>query len=247
VKDVTEMKRRQKFQREILSTTSHDLKGPLGTISLSSELITDLAPKHEKIYEIALRIGSSAQGAINLINEFLSARRIEEGTFILKPARLSIEKLIYELTENYRTIAEARRIKLEVDVEEGEACIDRLGAERVIGNLLSNAFKFTSKGGVVSLSARIVGSAFCLEVSDTGSGMEASEVQKIFEQFSRLERHVEVAGSGLGLFVVKSIVEAHGGSIEVTSQIGTGTTFRISFPLEPPINEYGELISLDFA
>ena len=77
--------------------------------------------------------------------------------------------------------------------------------------------------------------------------MEPSEVSKLFARFSRLDKHREVAGTGLGLFVVKSIVTAHGGNIEVTSKVGKGTTFDTIFPKAPPVNERGELISLDFA
>jgi signal transduction histidine kinase len=77
--------------------------------------------------------------------------------------------------------------------------------------------------------------------------MEPAEVQRVFERFSRLDRHRDVAGSGLGLFVVKSVVSAHGGDIEVTSKVGEGTTIGVTFPANPPVNDRGEIISLDFA
>ena len=86
-----------------------------------------------------------------------------------------------------------------------------------------------------------------IRVQDSGCGMEPAEVRKIFERFTRLERHIETAGSGLGLFVVKSIVSAHGGRIDVTSQVGHGSVFEVTFPFKAPVNERGELISLDFA
>jgi two-component system, OmpR family, phosphate regulon sensor histidine kinase PhoR len=247
VKDISEVKRREKFQREILSTTSHDLKGPLGAISLSSEMLAEMLEQGTRPYEIALRVGSSAQGAINLIDEFLSARRLEEGTFILKPTLQNIESLISEVVANFSTIAAARKIDLSIDVESrAEACVDKMGFSRVLGNLLSNALKFTPKDGRVWVRGKTLEEELLVEVEDTGSGMEASEIQKVFERFSRLERHNDVAGTGLGLFVVKSIISAHGGKIDVTSQVGRGTTFRLNFPYNPPVNERGELIALDF-
>jgi signal transduction histidine kinase len=124
---------------------------------------------------------------------------------------------------------------------------DKIGVARVLGNLLSNAFKFTRKGGRVTVRLSFVHDELHLEVEDTGSGIEPSDVQKIFERFSRLDQHNEIAGTGLGLFVVKSIVNAHGGKIDVTSKPGEGTKFDIALPARPPVNERGELISLDFA
>ncbi|NLF25877.1 MAG: response regulator [Deltaproteobacteria bacterium] len=248
VRDVSEMKRREVFQREILSTTTHDLKGPLGSISLSSEMLAEMLEKGAMPYEIALRIGSSAQGAIQLIDEFLSARRIQEGTFILKPAVYEAGELIEEVLETSKALSIPKRIEVKQQIEPGcKICVDKMGFARVLGNLVSNAIKFTPRSGSVWVRARMAGEDLQLEVEDSGSGMEASEVQKIFQRFTRLERHGEIAGSGIGLFIVKSIVAAHGGKIEVTSQVDKGTTFRITFPHNPPVDDHGELISLDFA
>ncbi len=247
LRDISELKRREKFQREILSTTTHDLKGPLGAISLSAELITELTSIEDKTHQLALRIGSSARGAINLIDEFLSARRIQEGTFILKPVTSKVKDLFEELQQSYSALAKPKAIELCVELDaELTAVVDRLGFQRTIGNLLSNAIKFTDKNGKVYLRAYNKGTQFYVEVEDTGSGMEPADLKKIFERFGRLDKHSAIAGSGLGLFVVKSIVKAHGGNIDVISQVGKGTKFILTFPHNPPVNERGELISLDF-
>lgn len=249
VRDRSELKRRERFQRELLSTTTHDLKGPLGAILLSSELLRDTLKDGGKTAELALRIGSSAQGALHLIDEFLSARRIQEGNLILRPSEQSVSDLLASATTDYTTIAEARRISLVVvdSTPPGTiARVDRIGFHRVVGNLVTNALKFTESGGRVGVTVRILDGELELRVDDTGSGMEPAEVQRVFERFSRLERHRDIAGSGLGLFVVRSIVSAHGGQIAVTSKIGAGTSIVVTFPAEPPVNERGELISLDF-
>jgi signal transduction histidine kinase/ActR/RegA family two-component response regulator len=248
VRDRSELKRRERFQRELLSTTTHDLKGPLGAILLSSELLRDTLKDGGKTAELALRIGSSAQGAIHLIDEFLSARRIQEGSLILKPTPQPMGELLEAGLADYTTIAAARRIDLSVkDLTPAgtRVEVDRMGFLRVLGNLVTNALKFTPSGGRVGVEARLEDGDLAVQVTDTGSGMEPAEVQRVFERFSRLERHRDVEGSGLGLFVVKSIVSAHGGEISVTSKAGEGTTFVVNWPGKPPVNERGELISLD--
>lgn len=249
VRNIAEQKRRERFQREILSTTTHDLKGPLGSVLLSADLITELAPDNGRVSELALRISSSARNSINLIDEFLSARRIQEGTFILKPSKVPVMQLINEVVGDYQASAAAKRISLQVKaVDEGLYwLVDKVGFTRVVSNLLSNAIKFTAKQGSVTIEALVREGNLQMSVSDNGSGMEPAEVQSIFDRFSRLDRHNAISGSGIGLFVVKSIVTAHGGRIEVTSKIGFGTTFTIILPEKPPVNDRGELISLDFA
>jgi signal transduction histidine kinase/ActR/RegA family two-component response regulator len=250
IRDRTELKRRERFQRELLSTTTHDLKGPLGAIILSADLLRETAKGTPKTAELALRIGSSAQGALNLIDEFLSARRIQEGSLVLRPVEHPVADLLESTLADYTTIAAARRVTLELSDGTGvgaTARVDRLGFGRVLGNLVSNALKFTPSGGRVTVSTRLKGDDLTLTVRDTGTGMEPAEVQRVFERFSRLDRHRDVAGSGLGLFVVKSVVSAHGGDIEVTSKVGEGTTIGVTFPANPPVNDRGEIISLDFA
>ncbi len=250
LKDISEQKRREKFQREILSTTTHDLKGPLGAIIISSELLRDTLQQtdQKREYELALRIASSAQGAVNLIDEFLSARRIQEGNFVLRPAPHDVAALAEEVVSANMPVAAARKISLKFEPPAADCSlsVDKMGFIRVLSNLLSNALKFTPKEGKVTVRLLPEDGEMHLLVSDTGSGMEPAEVQKIFERFSRLTKHQEVAGTGIGLFVVKSIVSAHGGRIDVVSQPGVGTTFDIAFPKHPPVNERGELYSLDF-
>ena len=184
-----------------------------------------------------------------MIDEFLSARRIQEGTFVLKPAKHNIGELLSGVIVDFETISNARSIKLQFEKPAMEvvAEVDKLGFVRVISNLLSNAMKFTKKDGQVKVRLTPAGEEFHVVVSDTGCGMEPNEAQQLFERFSRLEKHREVAGTGLGLFVVKAIVNAHGGKIDLTSKVNEGTTFDLTFPVKAPVNERGELYSLSFA
>ena len=249
VRDITEMKRRERFQRELLSTTTHDLKGPMGAIITGAEIVSGLVRDHEKASQLLLRVQSAAHGVVNLIDEFLSARRIEEGSLVLRPSTQSVAKLLQETEANYQTIADSRGIQLSFSCPADlELQVDKIGFLRVMGNLLSNALKFTPREGVVEVRAYLEADGdLCVLVTDTGSGIEAAELSRIFDRYARLDRHREVSGTGLGLFVVKSIVDAHGGSIQVESEMERGTRFTLYFPSSPPVNERGELISLVFS
>ncbi len=246
VRDRTDQKRRERFQRELLSTTTHDLKGPLGAIRVSTELLQGMLSKEEKPYQLVIRIASAVQNCINLIDEFLSARRIQEGSLRLKPTKKKLGAILTSVVDEFMPIATSRKLSLEVEPSEAEIMCDEMGIRRVIGNLLSNALKFTPAGGRVVVRSRKQQDGVEVEVEDSGHGMEPSEVQSLFERFSRLERHSEVEGSGLGLFVVRSIVQAHGGTIQVASRVNSGTRFTVSLPASPPVNARGELECIDF-
>lgn len=248
IRDISEIKSREKFQREILSTTTHDLKGPLGAIMLSTELLSRAPGNEARVKELTLRINASTQTALNLIDEMLSARRIQEGNYILKPTPHLISELLEETYQTYAGMANAKGITLEVknSTDHKTAQFDRLAVLRVLSNLVSNSIKFTPRDGHIVLSATIDQDEFSLTVQDSGSGMEAQEVKRLFERYTRLNKHNDISGTGLGLFVVKCLVTAHGGRIDVESRVGVGTTFRVTLPLHPPTNANGELLALDF-
>lgn len=128
-----------------------------------------------------------------------------------------------------------------------DGCVDSLGFERVLSNLISNGVKFSPKGASVFVAVKRDSTGVTLTVRDVGAGMEPSDAQRLFSRYGRLESHSQVSGTGLGLFIVKCIVSAHGGSIDVTSALGKGTTFNVYFPDRPPINDRGEVLCLDFA
>lgn len=249
VRDIREKKRRERFQREILSTTTHDLKGPLGAIAVSCDVLLDKPSGDDREQALLERISSSANSAINLIEEFLSMRRIEEGAFVMHPVRGSLDSVTRRVVEAFKLTAKTRGIDVRVDCESEEihGCVDPLGFERVITNLVSNGIKFSTKGGAVEIVLRRIATGVVLSVRDHGVGMEPSDAQRLFQRYARLAAHANVSGSGLGLFIVKCIVSAHGGSIDVTSAVGRGTTFEVFFPDAPPCNERGEVLCLDFA
>ena len=126
-------------------------------------------------------------------------------------------------------------------------CVDSLGLERVVSNLLSNAIKFSPKHGKVVVELRRDPQGLIISVGDEGVGMDPSDAQQLFNRFGRLAAHSQIPGAGLGLYIVKCIVSAHGGSIDLTSAPGKGTTFEVFFPDAPPLNERGEVVCTEFA
>ena len=249
VRDIRERRRRERFQREILSTTTHDLKGPLGAIAVSCDVLLDTPPADNRVHSMLERISSSASSAIQLIEEFLSLRRMEEGAFVLRPTSIDVRPIISRVLENFQLSAKTRGVELvwEGGRERIEGCVDALGFERVLSNLISNGIKFTPKGGGVFVGIERNPTGVTLTVRDVGAGMEPSDAQRLFNRYGRLSTHAQVSGTGLGLFIVKCIVSAHGGAIDVTSALGKGTTFDVYFPDRPPLNERGEVLCLDFA
>lgn len=246
IRDIRDRKRRERLQKELLSTTTHDLKGPLGAIALSCDVLLEHTIPQDRSKELIQRIASSAGNAINLIEELLSARRIEDGSLVLKPRMQEVSPLVTRVVESLEVNATSRGLALSA-VLPAEPCmgnVDTLGFERVVTNLVTNAIKFTPKGGRVVVELRNAPAGVEVRVTDTGQGMDPHEVQRLFQRFSRLSQHAGTPGTGLGLFIVKSIVNAHGGRVEVVSAPGAGSTFALFFPKDPPVDARGEALCL---
>ncbi|MCC6221756.1 MAG: response regulator [Deltaproteobacteria bacterium] len=235
VKDITAKKEQEKFQRDLLSMTTHDLKGPMGAILTSAELLPGyLSASDTRALGLITHISSCARNCINMLDELLSVRRIQDGVMMIVPKHFEAVEIVEELVMDYSSMAEAKSIELTFEASEPQIDIfvDRIGLLRVLGNLIHNAIKFTPRGGKVKIFVQRKGNSVSISVSDTGQGIEPEARAKLFGKFTRLDKHQNVEGTGLGLFVAKSIVDAHEGRIEVKSEIGVGTTFIASFPDE---------------
>jgi PAS domain S-box-containing protein len=248
VRDVSERKRRERFQRELLSTTTHDLKGPLGAISVSCDVLRMPGAEEQRVESLIDGIASSARSALHLIEEFLSVRRIEEGALVLRPMAQLIHPIVLKVVKSCSVTAKSKGITI-VFSNCDEAligCVDPIGLERVLTNLLGNAVKFSPSGSSVIIQCERTESGVIFRVMDDGNGIDPSELHRVFRRFGRLDKHSHVSGTGLGLFIVKCIVSAHGGSVDVVSAHGKGATFEVFFPDKPPLNERGEALCLEF-
>jgi two-component system phosphate regulon sensor histidine kinase PhoR len=222
---------------EFVSSVSHELRTPLTSIVGYLELLLEgeggpLEAEQLRMLEV---IGRNSRRLLALIEDLLTLSRIESGAFKVSMTPIELPPLVDAVVESVKPTVDARKLELVVDVPARTGTIlgDEPQLERVLLNLITNALKFTPEGGRVTLSARPVGDSIALSVADTGIGIPASEQPKLFSRFFRssISQERAIQGTGLGLVIVKSIVEHHGGSIWFTSKPGEGTTFTVTLPL----------------
>ncbi len=227
--------REQAQRMETLSGVSHDLKNPLGVIqSLATLLLEgDAGQLNDRQMDLVRRIHASSRHVITFALNIIDAARIDAGRLVLHRAPVNLSDLVEDALLLTRSAADLKGLTLQWSVEPSmpPAHIDLGQMERVISNLVGNAVKFTPAGGQVSLSVRRSGNQIVLSVQDTGLGIAASDLPTIFEQYRRRANRSD--GSGLGLFIVKAIVDAHGGTVSIDSTAGKGTTVSVQLPFAP--------------
>jgi signal transduction histidine kinase len=221
---------------DFLSTVSHELRTPLTSIGAYAELIRDgdagpVSPELDRMLEVVER---NTVRLRTLIEDLLTLARIESGTFSGGSTDTPLEPLVRAATATVAPLAERGGVELSAGPVPPEAVVrgDGLQLERVLLNLLSNAVKFTPAGGRVALDVAVGDRHVVLTCADTGIGIPAAEQQHLFDRFFRASNATEQAipGTGLGLVVVRGIVERHGGSVDLASQHGRGTTATVRLP-----------------
>jgi len=229
------LEEREKTRREILQNTSHELRTPLTGIIGNTDLLLH-SRKHalnESQARYARTIMEQAQNLLRIINDILLYAQVEEGRgikLIIKPANLA--DLVRDVVGEYKSFAKSKDIHIEVHADDVYAEVDAGQITRVIRHLLSNAIKFNRKGGRVKVTLDSTDSAAFLTVEDNGMGIASHQVEKLFEGFrqGQGEANRRQGGLGLGLALVKSVVQAHGGEVKVESSPGKGSRFTLSIP-----------------
>jgi signal transduction histidine kinase len=223
------------LRMELLSAVSHDLKNPLGVIeSLASLMLEgDAGTLNEQQTDLTERIHASSRQVITLSLNLIDAERIEAGRLILDRRRADIARVADNALVHARSASHLKGIALQCEVEPElpQVQVDVAQMERVISNLLGNAIKFTPAGGRVKLGIRRRGNAVVVAVTDTGPGIEAGEIPHLFDKYHREPHSKRIEGAGLGLFIVKAVVEAHGGKVDIASTTGKGTTVTVALPM----------------
>ncbi|HKP33642.1 MAG TPA: HAMP domain-containing sensor histidine kinase [Sphingomicrobium sp.] len=220
-------------REEILRIVAHDLRNPLNTISMATGLLLDTPAATEadraKRLKIIQRAGETAN---RLIQDLLSVTTIEAGRLSIDPRRVEVAELLREAAEMLETVAREKSIELTVDPVAGIPPIrgDAGRVLQVFSNLVSNAIKFTPEGGRITLSADCVDGRVQCFVRDTGAGIPPEQISRVFGKFWQARRG-DRRGVGLGLAIARGIVEAHGGSIGVESEVGRGSVFSFSLPI----------------
>lgn len=232
-----ELRQAQELDRlktNFVSAVSHDLRAPLTSILGYSEFLEEeiggkLSPSQRNYVE---QIGKGTRRMEHLLDDLLDFARIDAGTFALRVQPTDLAEQIRDIADSLKPQLAAANLALEVVVPPAPlvAELDAPRIERVLINLLNNAIKFTPAEGTIRVKAVRTDAGVSCEVADTGIGIAAEDLPRLFQPFSQLEGGLHRGGAGLGLSISKTIVEAHGGSIEVQSEVGQGSVFVLRFP-----------------
>jgi len=244
--DVTREKIIERMKTEFVSLAAHQLRTPLSAIKWALRMVLDgdLGPITEEQRDFMEKTYSSNERIITLINDLLNVTRIEEGRYLYRPILTDIESVVQFVIDSYKEEIEKRKIKFEFKKPEKKLPKVMLDVEKMrlaIQNLLENAIRYTQPEGRVTASLKYVKKEIEFSIKDTGIGIPKDQQERIFTKFFRGGNAIrlETKGSGLGLFIVKNIIEAHGGKIWFESEEGKGTTFYFTIPVK---EEFGEFL-----
>ena len=227
----------ERIKDELVSVVSHELRTPLTSIRgslglLGSGLLGPLSPQGERMVQIATQ---NADRLVRLIGDTLDLERLESGTMPLERGWTEMGALAAHAVETLGGTAQERGVRLEATVPAGlTAWVDADRVEQVLVNLISNAIKFSPAGAAVRVTAERRGAEILLAVVDRGRGIPAGQLEHIFERFRQVDSSDarEKGGTGLGLAICRSIVQQHGGRIWAASEVGAGSTFFFTLPVE---------------
>jgi two-component system phosphate regulon sensor histidine kinase PhoR len=234
VQDLTRLRRLETVRRDFISNVSHELRTPLASLKALTETLRDGALEDPPAARRFLtRIETEVDALTQMAQELLELARIESGQVPLERRALAPGELIASSAERMRAQAERAGLALHVHVPDGlpEVLADRPRLEQVLVNLIHNAIKFTPPGGSLTLSAEREGDIVRFSVEDTGTGIPADDLPRIFERFYKADRARSGGGTGLGLSISRHLVESHGGRIWAESREGDGSTFHFTLPI----------------
>ncbi len=232
--DLTRLRRLETVRRDFVSNLSHELRTPLASLKALAETLQEGAledpPAARRfVDQIEIEVDALTQ----MVNELLELSKIESGRFALDRTPIAAYDLLESAARRMQVQAERANITLRVECAHDlpDVQVDSQRLEQVLVNLIHNAVKFTRPGGEVVLFANSAAGEVQFAVQDTGVGIPADEVSRIFERFYRVDKSRTGSGTGLGLSIAKHIVEAHGGKIWAESVEGRGSTFYFTIPI----------------
>jgi two-component system, OmpR family, phosphate regulon sensor histidine kinase PhoR len=237
--DITNIKIIDRMKSEFVAKVSHELRSPLSTIheQLVHVLGEMVAESSNVDPHILMRAKEKTHGLISLIGDLLDLSRIEAGMITQEPVAVKIDELLKGIVDFLASKAAGKNqlLTLEIPADNLPALTaDPLALESIYGNLITNALHYTQPGGEIRVKAELVGISIRVSVIDNGFGIEAQHLNKIFERFYRVkdENTRLITGTGLGLPIVKGLVDSLGGFIDVESTPGSGSVFMVTLPLQ---------------
>ena len=221
-------------QSDLISEMVHELRTPLASIQTAAHLLTRVEISDVQRRTMAETIQKEANRLSDLTTSFLEMARLESGRAQFQKNQINLEALLNEVADLMRVRIEEEGLSLKMEITPPlplvEGDWDKL--KQVLINLLSNAIKYNRPDGTITLGASRYKQRVSFYVRDTGFGMKPEHVDQLFEKFFRVPGAEKVVGTGLGLSISKRIVEGHGGTIDVNSQLNVGTTFTVNLPFE---------------
>jgi two-component system, OmpR family, phosphate regulon sensor histidine kinase PhoR len=234
LQDLTELRRLETVRRDFIANISHELRTPVASLEVLSESLQEGAISDAVVAKDFLnKINIETDRLAQMINELGELSRIESGEVSFKVEPVNVDEVVMRAAQRLKAQANRAGLDLVLDIPSGlpPALADREWGEQVMVNLLHNAIKFTPPRGRISISARAEGDSILVSVTDTGVGIPADDLPRVFERFYKADRARTSGGTGLGLAIVKHIVEAHGGKIWAESIEGKGSTFTFTLPI----------------
>ncbi len=234
LRDLTELQRADQVRRDFVANASHELRTPAAAIRALAEVLEGGALRDlDKGPRFAAQIMQEADRLTRLLDDMLTLTRVERGAELLQVQPLPVAPALAEVVARLQPLASVRGVTLRA-VTDGDDCVfaDPSGLHTILLNLLDNALKYTPAGGQVTAVGRAVPGGYEIAVTDTGAGIPAEHLPRLFERFYRVDKARDRAtgGTGLGLSIVKHLAEAHGGAVSVDSTVGQGSTFTVFFP-----------------
>jgi two-component system, OmpR family, sensor histidine kinase SenX3 len=234
-RDITAARQTEQLRRNFVANASHELKTPVASILGLTSALERAADDPDATRRFVGMLGREAERLSLLVSDLLDLSRLESDAGPMRPVRL--DRTLLEQCEKLRGGAEKAEIALHVGPLAESPVMGRASdLGQMVHNLLANAVRYTPPGGEVRVSLVRDGTTAAVRVADTGIGIPAADLDRVFERFYRVDvaRDRETGGTGLGLAIVKHVVETHGGEISVTSVLGSGSTFTARLPLLAP-------------
>jgi len=236
--DVSREKLIERMKTEFVSLAAHQLRTPLSAIKWTLRMVLDgdVGEITNEQKELLQKTYISNERMISLINDLLNVTRIEEGRYVLKPILINLETVIESMLKSYKEEAKRKNVEVELikpDISLPAILVDVEKITLAIQNLLDNALHYTPAGGKIIILLNYNNGKIEFAISDTGIGIPKDQQERVFTKFFRASNAMktDTEGSGLGLFIVKNIIEAHGGKVWFESEEGRGSTFYFNLPV----------------